>query len=122
MPLANLQFKAGIVRDTTSYTNEGGWFDSNKIRFRANLPEKIGGWIKFASSSFLGTCRSLFTLIDLSGNKYIGVGTGQKFYILQSSVFYDITPIRVTTSAGDVTFAATNGSSNITVTDTGHST
>lgn len=120
MPLANIQFKAGIVRDTTSYTNEGGWFDSNKIRFRANLPEKIGGWTKFAANSFLGTCRSLFTFIDLSGNKYLGVGTGQKFYILQSGVFYDITPIRVTTSAGDVTFAATNGSSNITVTDTAH--
>ena len=120
MPFATLQFKPGVVRDTTSYTNEGGWFDSNKVRFRSALPEKIGGWIKYASNSFLGTCRSLFTFIDLSGNKYLGVGTGWKFYIEQSGVFYDITPLRVTTAAGDVTFAAVNGSSDITVTDTGH--
>ena len=120
MPFANLQFKPGIVRDTTSYTNEGGWYDSNKIRFRSNLPEKIGGWSKYSSNSFLGLCRSLFSYIDLSSNQYLGVGTGWKFYIEQSGVFYDITPIRETTAAGDVTFGATNGSSNITVTDTNH--
>ena len=108
MPFANLQFKPGVVRDTTSYTNEGGWFDANKVRFRSNLPEKIGGWIKYANNSFLGTCRSLFTFIDLSGNVYLGVGTGLKFYIERSGVFYDITPIRTTTAAGDVTFAAVN--------------
>ena len=120
MPFANLQFKPGVVRDTTSYTNEGGWYDSNKIRFRSNLPEKIGGWVKYATNSFLGICRSLFSYIDLDGTKYLGVGTGWKMYIEKGGTFYDITPIRATTAAGDVTFAASNGSSTITVTDTAH--
>ncbi len=120
MPFANLQFKPGVVRDTTSYTNEGGWFDSNKIRFKSNLPEKIGGWAKYSTNSFLGICRSLFSYIDLSSTRYMGVGTGWKMYVEKGGVFYDITPIRATTSAGDVTFAATNGSSTITITDATH--
>tara|TARA_R110002049_G_scaffold5014_2_gene34869 strand:+ start:199 stop:2157 length:1959 start_codon:yes stop_codon:yes gene_type:complete len=120
MPFANLQFKPGVVRDTTSYTNEGGWFDSNKIRFKSNLPEKIGGWAKYSTNSFLGICRSLFSFIDLSSTKYMGVGTGWKMYIEEGGTFYDVTPIRLITAAGDVTFAASTGSSTITITDTSH--
>lgn len=120
MPFAKLEFRPGIVRDTTSYTNEGGWFDSDKIRFRSNLPQKIGGWAKYSISSFLGTCRSLFSFLSLTGTKFLGVGTGLKFYIEEGGLFYDVTPIRLITAAGDVTFAATNGSSTITISDVGH--
>tara|TARA_R110002012_G_scaffold86894_3_gene215397 strand:- start:2824 stop:4935 length:2112 start_codon:yes stop_codon:yes gene_type:complete len=105
MPLTKLQFKPGINREVTSYSNEGGWFDMDKVRFRFGYPEKIGGWLKNTSAAFLGTCRALHPWVALDGSKYIGVGTHLKYYILEGGTYHDITPIRLTTSAGDVTFA-----------------
>lgn len=120
MPLTKLQFQPGINKETTSYSNEGGWFDMDKVRFRAGYPEKIGGWTRLGLKSFLGSCRALHPWRTISLDNYLGVGTSDKYYIESGQGYYDITPIRVTTSAGDVTFAATNGSSTITVTDTNH--
>jgi hypothetical protein len=120
MPLQKLQFRPGVNRETTSYTNEGGWFDCDKVRFRFGTPEKIGGWERLSGKSFLGTCRALHPFVALDGTSYIGVGTHLKYYIEEGGGYNDITPIRETTAAGDVTFAATNGSSTITVTDTDH--
>jgi len=120
MPFTKLQFKPGINRETTSYSNEGGWFDCEKIRFKAGFPEKIGGWVKKAIYSFLGTCRSIHSFVTLGGSQLIGVGTSVKFYIDEGGFFYDITPIRSTTAAGDVTFSATASSSTITVTNNSH--
>jgi hypothetical protein len=120
MPLQKLQFRPGVNRETTSYTNEGGWFDCDKVRFRFGTPEKIGGWERLSGKSFLGTCRALHPFVALDGTSYIGVGTHLKYYINEGGAYADITPIRETTAAGDVTFAATNGSSTITVTDTDH--
>ena len=120
MPLTKLQFRPGVNRETTSYTNEGGWFNVDKVRFRFGLPEKIGGWVKYSSYSFLGICRALHTWVTLGGSKLIGVGTSLKYYINEGGQYYDVTPIRVTTAAGDVTFAATNGSAVLTVSDTAH--
>ena len=81
MPLTKLQFKPGINRESTSYSNEGGWFDCEKVRFRAGFPEKIGGWSKYSNTTFTGTCRSLFPWTTLDGTDYIGVGTEQKYYL-----------------------------------------
>lgn len=120
MPLQKLQFRAGINRDSTSYTNEGGWFDGDKVRFRNGLPEKIGGWTKYSDSQFVGTCRALHTWTALDNTNFIGIGTSQKYYLNAGGTYYDITPLRLTTGGGDVTFSATNGSSTITVTDTDH--
>jgi hypothetical protein len=120
MPLTKLQFRPGVNRETTSYTNEGGWFDCDKVRFRFGTPEKIGGWEKQSVNSFLGTCRALHPFVALSGESYLSVGTHLKYYINEGGAYNDITPLRQTTAAGDVTFAATNGSSTITVTDTNH--
>lgn len=120
MPLTKLQFRPGINRETTSYTNEGGWFDCDKVRFRAGLPEKIGGWTRLGNASFLGSCRALHPWRTISLENYLGLGTSSKYYIEEGEGYYDITPIRQTTTAGDVTFAATDGSSTITVTDTSH--
>jgi hypothetical protein len=106
MPLTKLQFKPGVNRETTSYSNEGGWFDCDKIRFRFGFPEKIGGWTKLSGSYFLGSCRSLHPWVALDGSKYIGVGTNLKYYINEGGGYNDITPIRSTTAAGDVTFSA----------------
>ena len=120
MPLQKLQFRPGIVRETTAYSNEGGWYDCDKVRFRFSTPEKIGGWIKQSSDTFLGTCRALKPFVALNGSFYIGTGTNFKYYISEGGGFNDITPIRATTAAGDVTFGATNGSSTILVTDVAH--
>jgi hypothetical protein len=120
MPLTKLQFRPGVNQEITSYSNEGGWRDCDKIRFRFGYPEKLGGWEKFSSSTYLGSARALHNWIALDGSNYLGVGTHLKYYIEEGGGFNDITPIRETTSAGDVTFAATNGSTTITVTDTGH--
>jgi len=120
MPLTKLAFKPGINRETTSYANEGGWFDGDKIRFRGPVPEKIGGWVKNSTNTYLGAARALHAFVSLAGDKFIGIGTTVKYYIEEGGAYIDITPIRSTTAAGDVTFAATNGSSTITITDTAH--
>ena len=120
MPLQKLVFRPGINREGTAYDNEGGWFDCNLVRFRKGRPEKFGGWEKLSSSTYLGTARALHGWISLGGTKYLGIGTHLKYYIESGTVFNDITPIRLTTSAGDVTFSATNGDATITVADTAH--
>ena len=120
MPLAKFQLRPGINREITNYSNEGGWFDGDKIRFRFGFPEKIGGWVKNSSASFLNVCRALHPWVTLSNEQYIGLGTTAKYYIERGGGYNDITPIRATTAAGDVTFAATDGSYQIEVTDTAH--
>jgi len=120
MPIKTLKFKPGIIKDTTSYANEGGYVDGDKIRFRFGFPEKIGGWVKFSPNSYEGTARRLHNWVALDGSDFLGVGSHLKYYIEEGQTFNDITPIRSTTSAGDVTFAATNGSTTITVTDQAH--
>ena len=120
MPLQKFIFRPGINKEGTDYSNEGGWFDSNLVRFRKNLPEKIGGWTKNTSNTFLSTCRALHAWVNLELTKYLGMGTTWKYYVLQGDEFNDITPLRTTTSAGDVTFSASNGDATLTVTDTSH--
>lgn len=120
MPLQKLQFQPGINRETTSYTNEGGWFDGDKVRFRQGFPEKIGGWEKLGAKSVLGSCRALWPWRTLNLDDYLGVGTHLKYYIESGEGYYDVTPIRSTTAAGDVTFSATDGSSTLTVSDPSH--
>ena len=120
MPLTKLQFKPGINREVTSYSNEGGWRDCDKIRFRFGYPEKIGGWEKYTESTYDGSARALHNWIALDGSDYLGIGTHLKYYIEEGETLNNITPLRNTTAAGDVTFAATNGSATITVTDVNH--
>jgi hypothetical protein len=119
MPLQKFLFKPGINKEGTAYSNEGGWFDSNLVRFRKGLPEKIGGWTKSVISSFLGTGRGLHAWVALEGTKYLGLGTSFKYYNLEGTTFNDITPIR-SVDENVTTFAATNGSAVITATDTAH--
>lgn len=120
MPLTKLQFRPGINRETTSYANEGGWFDCDKVRFHLGYPEKLGGWEKYSSSTYLGTARRMHNWIALDGSNYLGVGTHLKYYIEEGGAYNDITPIRSTTAAGDVTFSATDGDATLTVSDAGH--
>jgi hypothetical protein len=132
MPLQKLQFRPGVNREGTTLSNEGGWFESEKARWRSGYPEKIGGWVrdtgtanatlKPSTGAIWGICRALWNWLNLTGYNLLAAGTNLKYY-LQNTVggsFYDITPIRTTTTAGEVTFAATNGSTTITVTDNAH--
>ena len=119
MPLAKVQFKGGVVKEGTALTAKGGWFDANLVRFRKGLPEKIGGWAKETTETFKSTCRALHAWVDLDATKYLGLGTTWKYYIQEGSGFNDVTPIRKT-STNSITFAATNGSSTLTVTDSSH--
>ena len=120
MPLQKITFRPGINREGTAYDNEGGWFDCNLVRFRKGRPEKFGGWEKLTSNTYLGTVRALHPWIALEGTKYLGLGSHLKYYIESGGNFNYVTPIRSTTSAGDVTFSATNGDATITVADTAH--
>lgn len=120
MPLQKLQFRPGLNREGTDYSNEGGWYDGDKIRFRSGFPEKIGGWTRMATAQFLGICRSLWNWVSLAGSNYLGVGTNLKYYIERGGTYYDITPINHTSNtlgAAAGPFTATNGSSTITVVD-----
>lgn len=146
MPLQKLQFRPGINREGTTLSNEGGYYDCDKVRFRSGYPEKIGGWQVDGGSAFTsiptgtftsggvstgatppngafwGIAKGLINWINLATYNLLGIGTNFKYYIQNSTggAYNDVTPIRTTTAAGDVTFAATNGSTTITVTDLAH--
>ena len=120
MPLTKFQFRPGINREVTNYTNEGGWHDGDKIRFTKGFPEKIGGWVKYSQRSYLGDVSAMHPWRTLIGERLLGLGTGQKYYIEEGQGINDVTPLRETTAAGDVTFSATDGSYEITVSDTLH--
>jgi|TARA_R110002020_G_scaffold3214_1_gene14650 hypothetical protein len=119
MPLTKFNFKPGINKEETDYSNEGGWVDGDKIRFRKGRVEKIGGWEKSSSNTYIGTGRALHSWVSLGGSRYLGLGTTNKYYIESGGNFNDITPIRATTTNG-ITFAATDGSAIITATDSDH--
>jgi hypothetical protein len=116
MPLKKLTLKPGVNRENTRYTNENGWYESDKVRFRQGTPEKIGGWSRISTSTFLGICRSLWAWVTLSSVKLIGVGTSLKFYISQGGLYNDITPNRTVVTLTNP-FATTNLSTTVTVTD-----
>jgi len=94
MPITKLQFRPGINKETTSYSNKGGWNDCDLVRFRFGYPEKLGGWEKYSITTFLGSSRSLHSWANLQGNSYLGIGTEIKFYIEESQGYNDITPLR----------------------------
>ena len=119
MPLKKIQLKPGVNRENTRYTNESGWYESDKVRFRQGTPEKIGGWQRFSSETFLGICRSLFNWVTLGGQNLIGVGTNLKFYIERGGAYYDITPVRSSVTLTDP-FDTTSGSPTVLVTDVAH--
>jgi hypothetical protein len=122
MALARLFLKPGIDKQNTEYGAEGGWIDGDFIRFRYGLPEKLGGWKRFngVATYLLGLTSEVFTWNNLAGSPYLAVGTTRKLYIFQGGSWADITPLRDTTDPGDVTFAASTGSTTITVSDTAH--
>ena len=120
MTLKRFNFQSGIHKEGTAYSNEGRFFDAGFIRFRSGRPEKMGGWVKKYQDSFVGVCRKIKQWAANNGLRYIGLGTTKKTYIISGNKFIDVTPIRLTSGAGDPTFSASNGSSVLTVTEVGH--
>lgn len=120
MPLNKLSFKPGINKEETDYSQEGGWVDGNLIRFRKGRVEKIGGWQKLSPNSIVGSARALHGWVALSGEKYLGVGTTNKYFIEESETFNDVTPVRKT-STNSITFAkVADDDASLTVTDSSH--
>jgi len=119
MPFSKIIFKPGVNRENTRYYNEGGWYESQWVRFRQGSPEKIGGGTQYSSTTFLGVCRSLWNWITLSAQNIIGLGTNLKYYLTIGNQYFDITPIRSTVTLSNP-FTATAGSSTITVAATSH--
>ena len=120
MALTKLILNPGINKESTDLVDKGGWVDGNLIRFRKGLPEKIGGWSKSTTENYEGTGRALTAWVALDGTRYLGLGTTYKYYVTTGDVLNDVTPIRVTTGNNEISFAATNGSSTLVVTDTSH--
>ena len=116
MPLKKIQLKPGVNRENTRYTNESGWYDSDKIRFRQSTPEKLGGWQRISANTFVGICRSLWAWVTTGAANLLGVGTNLKFYIENGGLYYDITPVRSLSTLTNP-FATTNASTTVTVTD-----
>ena len=116
MPLKKLLLKAGVNRENTRYTSEGGWYECDKIRFRQGTPEKIGGWQRISAANFQGICRSLWNWVTLGSQNLIGVGTNLKFYIENGGQYNDITPLRATVTLTNP-FTTVSGSPIVTVTD-----
>ena len=119
MPLKKLVLKPGVNRENTRYTNEGGWFESEKVRFRQGTPEKIGGWARISVSTFLGVCRSIWNWVTLSNLNLLGIGTNLKFYLELGGAYNDITPIRSHATLSNP-FKTTINSTTVTVTHATH--
>jgi hypothetical protein len=135
MPLQKLQLRPGVNRESTTLANEGTWFEMDKVRFRSGYPEKLGGWAKDTGTyydngvsappptgSFWGVCRALWNWITLSGFNLMAVGTNLKYYIQQTAggSFYDVTPLRKTSTSVTNVFTTTNASTTVIVNDPGH--
>jgi len=118
MPLQKLQFKPGVNRDQTNYTNEGGWFQCDKVRFRSGYPQKIGGWLRYGTFTIIGICRQMFNWITTQSDNFLAMGTSKKVYLEAGTEAYDITPLQHTSTtlgAAAGPFTATSGSSTLTV-------
>jgi hypothetical protein len=120
MAFIKLQFKPGVNRDQTDYSNEGGWYECDKIRFRSGYPEKLGGWVKATPRTFIGICRQMWNWVTTFSDDFLAVGTNDKVYIEVSGYFFDITPIRATisTTSSDNCVFTSNGSRTVTITTT----
>ena len=119
MPLQKLQLKPGVDRENTRYTAEGGWYETDKVRFRRGMPQKIGGWVRLSSAVYLGICRSMWNWVTLQSQNLVSVGTNLKYYIERGGAYFDVTPIRSTVVLTNP-FDTTSGSATVLVTDLAH--
>ena len=119
MPLQRLQLKPGVDRENTRYAAEGSWYETDKVRFRRGMPQKIGGWVRISASTFLGICRSMLNWTTLEKQNLVSVGTHLKYYIERGGSYSDVTPIRATATLTNP-FTTTLDSTTVLVTDVAH--
>ena len=119
MPLIKMPFQPGVDKQVTEYGAEGTWFDSDNMRFRYSLPEKIGGWDKVTSDALVGATRGIVTWFSLDGDQYTIVGTNKKLYTYAQGKWYDITPNRAT-GTGNITGFETDSTTSVKITDAAH--
>jgi len=119
MPLQKLKFNPGVDRENTRYAAEGGWYETDKVRFRRGMPQKIGGWVRISAATFLGVCRSMLNWVTLQQQNLVSVGTNLKYYIERGGAYFDVTPIRATATLTNP-FTTTSGSATVLVTDNAH--
>jgi hypothetical protein len=120
MPLQKLVFRPGVNRENTNYSNEGGWYDCDKIRFRSGFPEKVGGWVRYSSYTYDGVARTLKNWVTLAGESLLGVGTNTKSYVNKGGAYFDITPLRTTVTLPNNPFSTVAGLTLVTVNAMGH--
>ena len=120
--LQKLQFKPGVNRDQTNYTNEGGFYECDKIRFRSGYPQKLGGWLRFGEITLKGICRQMFNWITSFSDNLLALGTSKKVYLEGGGFLTDITPLRATfnTPVTDNCFDTTIGLNLVNVNIVGH--
>ena len=119
MPLQKLQLKPGVDRENTRYAAEGSWYETDKVRFRRGMPQKIGGWVRLSAATFLGVCRSMLNWSTLQRQNLVSVGTNLKYYIERGGAYFDVTPIRATATLTNP-FTTISGSATVLVTDNAH--
>jgi hypothetical protein len=119
MPLQKLQLNPGVDRENTRYAAEGSWYETDKVRFRRGMPQKIGGWVRLSASTFLGVCRSMLNWVTLQSQNLVSVGTNLKYYIERGGAYFDVTPIRSTVTLTNP-FTTTSGSATVLVADLAH--
>ena len=120
MPFTKISPEAGLVTDGTRYSAKGGWFDSDKVRFRKGFAEKIGGWARYVTTRYVGISRKIHDWVTDSGNAYIGVGTTNNLYVNQGSIYHDITPLRSSVTLGTNPIATVDETAVVTISHTSH--
>ena len=125
MALSKLVFKPGVNRDQTNYASEGGWYETQLVRFRSGFPEKFGGWTVTNITPYTDSARSVFSWSTTDGSNLIGIGTNSRVYVGSGTTLYDITPIFATyttstTPDTDNCIGTTINSKTVTVTLIGH--
>ena len=114
MPLTRVNFAPGIDKQNTTVGAEGRWVDCNNVRFRYQLPEKVGGWSSLVTDTIVGVARKMFPFVDLDGNRYVAIGTDKLLLLYFEGQLYDITPLD--TQITNATIQTFSGSSLVTIT------
>jgi hypothetical protein len=118
MPLKKIPLPPGFDKNDTASQAEGRWIDGDNIRFQYGSPEKIGGWQQINSSILVGAARDIHSWFDLTGRRYVAIGTNKVLYVLYDEVFYDITPLK--TALTGCTYTSTTGSKTVTINKNAH--
>ena len=113
--LQKIGFLPGFNKQVTATTAEGQWIAGDNVRFRYSTPEKIGGWAELGESYLTGPARALHHFVDNTGIKYAAIGTNRILYVYSGGIFYDIHPIKTTTTLTNA-FTTTNASATVTIT------